>query len=436
MFYWAKHVLRHNVSHYIDQWKLHYCPENPNIHSRLEEDPETAELVHRIQDRLSFLNISPSSNLIELVKQAVILQEVVKSDVRKTESVPENSPNPNAEGETESSIIVSRQPSVDKSIMRESLEGLEKERERKGPESGEGEDEKEEDQRGSSHGDKDQSNSGESHSKSALELISPKKHASMATESPVSYEKHTNEGSTAPTIDFLFSAVLSKPPTHKHASRQIKPYRGGYELRYSARHILGPNDQPLFDLSSWMTHRDLLSVEEDRASNNTITGKEFGLGGCSGTISSAPPNPFTATHFEPRIDVKPWFDIMSREIPKRPNTVPIRVPLKELLYKESEPDPELSSKLPSGALRDDPAGHFPCSDGIKRKAPNDQGYSPLSAMLSSYRSSLSISKAVERGKFPEQLLPKKRIPYKDKFIVVRLPPPPPRKHPDLRPEDG
>jgi hypothetical protein len=128
MLYWSKHVLRHKVSHYIDQWKVHYCPETPNIHSRLEEDPETAKLVHRIQDRLSFLNISPSSSLIELIKQAVILQEVVKSDVRKTEPGPEYSPNPNAEGETESSIIVSSQPSVDKSIMRESLEGTERSR--------------------------------------------------------------------------------------------------------------------------------------------------------------------------------------------------------------------------------------------------------------------------------------------------------------------
>jgi hypothetical protein len=254
----------------------------------------------------------------------------------------------------------------------------------------------------------------------------------MATKSPVSYEKHTNEDSTAPTIDFSFSAVSSKPPTRKHASRQIKPYRGGYALRYRARH--NSDNEPLFDLSRWMAHHNLVSVEEEvRSSNNTITGKNFGLGSCSGTISSAPPNPFTATHFEPRIDVKPWFAMMSREIPKRPKGVPF----KEICYKESEPNPELSSKLPSGALRVDPAGHFSRSNAIKRKALDDRpaGYSSSSATSTSYRSSSSRCEAAEREKFPEPLLPKKRIPYKDTISFVRLPPPPPRKHPDLRPED-
>jgi hypothetical protein len=199
MFYRAKHVLRHNVSHYIDQWKLHYCPENPNIHSRLEEDPETAELVHRIQDRLSFLQTSPGSNMIELIKQAVILQEVVKSDIRKTEPGPEYGPGPNAEGETEISTFVSSQPSVDKSIMRGSLESLEKKREQKGPESGEGEGEKEEEDHGSNRGEKDKSNPGEPQSRSTLEPVSPGKHASMASKSPVSCEKYTNEDSAATT---------------------------------------------------------------------------------------------------------------------------------------------------------------------------------------------------------------------------------------------
>jgi hypothetical protein len=201
MFYWAKHVLRHNVSHYIDQWKLHYCPENPNIHSWLEEDPETAELVHRIQDRLSFLQISPSSNMIELIKQAVILQEVVKSDIRKTEPGPEYDPSPNAEGETESSMVVSPQPSVDKSIMRESLESLGKRREQEGLESGEGEGEKEEEDHGSNRGEKDKSNPGEPQSTSTLEPVSSEEQASMASKPPVSCEKDTNEDSAATTYE-------------------------------------------------------------------------------------------------------------------------------------------------------------------------------------------------------------------------------------------
>jgi hypothetical protein len=160
----------------------------------------------------------------------------------------------------------------------------------------------------------------------------------------------------------------------------------------------------LFDLSRWMAHQNL------------------------------PPKSFTATHFEPRIDVKPWFDMMSREIPRRP----IRVPMRELPNEESEPDPKRPRKSQPGALREDTAGHFPHAAAAKRQAPEGQpvGYSSSSAMSASYRSNSSKSEAAQKEKFAEPILPKKKIPYKDKFILVRLPPPPPQKQPDLRPEDG
>jgi hypothetical protein len=76
------------VTHYLDQWRLRYCPDVPNLNSRLEKDPKTAQLVHRIQDRLSSLRISPNDNLQDLIQQAVILQEVVTSDVEKREPLP------------------------------------------------------------------------------------------------------------------------------------------------------------------------------------------------------------------------------------------------------------------------------------------------------------------------------------------------------------
>ena len=119
------------MSRYINQWKLNHCPERPNIHSRLEEDLETAELVHRIQDRLSFLNISPSSNLMELIQQAVIFQEVTKSDTRKTEQIPKSVPDSDAEDEIESSTKVSSDPKVDPPVSRESLDGLSEEMKQK-----------------------------------------------------------------------------------------------------------------------------------------------------------------------------------------------------------------------------------------------------------------------------------------------------------------
>jgi hypothetical protein len=368
--------------------------------------------------------------MIELVKQAVILQEVVKLDVQKTESV-QYVPSPNAEeGPMESSMVVPSQPSFDKAIMRGSLEGLEKEWERKYPESGEGESQKEEDERDSSHGDKIKSNFDGPQSKSTLEPISPQKHASMATKSPVSYERHKKADSTAPAIDFSFSAVSSKPPTRKHVSWQIKSHTGGYTLRYTARRIRGPDDEPMFAVSRWMEHQHFRRIGEAGISNNTLREKDFGLGNCSRTISSAPPSLFTATRFEPRIDVKPWLDMMNRDIPSRP-----RVPSIGLRYKDSEPDPERPRKSPSGALRDDFAGNFPPSDAVKRQAPDDQGYWPSSVKFASYLSSSSRSEPAVRETFSEPILPKKKIPWKDRFILVRLPPPPPQKDPDLLPED-
>ena len=83
MFFWAQHCIKPKVTKYLDQWRLRYCPEDPNIYSRLEKDSKTAEIVHRIQDRLSFLGITPNENLPALVRQAVILQEVMRSTAGK-----------------------------------------------------------------------------------------------------------------------------------------------------------------------------------------------------------------------------------------------------------------------------------------------------------------------------------------------------------------
>jgi len=101
LFFWSQHILRPKVLHYIDQWRLRYSTEVHNLHSRLEKDLETAELVHRIQDRLSSLDISPTSNLPKLIQQAVILQEVARSNLRKTEPAPKEGPDPNAQSEIE-----------------------------------------------------------------------------------------------------------------------------------------------------------------------------------------------------------------------------------------------------------------------------------------------------------------------------------------------
>jgi hypothetical protein len=78
MIFWAQNCLKPMVTKYLDQWRLRYCPGAPSIYCRLEKDTETAELVHRIQDRFSSLGISPNDDLASLVQRAVILQEVMR----------------------------------------------------------------------------------------------------------------------------------------------------------------------------------------------------------------------------------------------------------------------------------------------------------------------------------------------------------------------
>jgi hypothetical protein len=79
LFFWAQHCLKPMVTQYLNQWRCRYCPDVPNIQSQLEKNTNTAELVHRIQDRLSSLGISPGGNLPALIQQAVVLQEVMRS---------------------------------------------------------------------------------------------------------------------------------------------------------------------------------------------------------------------------------------------------------------------------------------------------------------------------------------------------------------------
>jgi len=68
---------------------------------------------------------------MELIQQAVIFQEVTKSDTRKTEPIPKSVPDSDAEDEIESSTKVSSDPKVDPPVSRESLDGLSEEMKQK-----------------------------------------------------------------------------------------------------------------------------------------------------------------------------------------------------------------------------------------------------------------------------------------------------------------
>jgi hypothetical protein len=97
LFFWSIQCLKPKVTHYLDQWRLRYCPEIPNLYSRLEKDVKTAETVHQIQDRLASLEIPPNNNLLELIQQTVVIQEVLRANLKKAK------PNSDAKDEIESS---------------------------------------------------------------------------------------------------------------------------------------------------------------------------------------------------------------------------------------------------------------------------------------------------------------------------------------------
>lgn len=80
LFFWACHCLKPKVTQYLSQWRLRYCPDVPKIYSLLEMDTRTAEIVHQIQDRLSSLGLSPNEDLPSLVRQAVVFQEIMRSN--------------------------------------------------------------------------------------------------------------------------------------------------------------------------------------------------------------------------------------------------------------------------------------------------------------------------------------------------------------------
>src|SRR6266536_106559 len=116
-FFLSQHILRPKVSQYIDQWRLRYRPEVHDLQYRLEKDLETAELVHRIQDRLSSLNVSPNSNLPELIQQAVILQEVMKPNLPKTQPARDEGPGATPRNRIQTSEKAPSHPKVDASAV-------------------------------------------------------------------------------------------------------------------------------------------------------------------------------------------------------------------------------------------------------------------------------------------------------------------------------
>ncbi|KAI9732434.1 MAG: hypothetical protein M1834_001642 [Cirrosporium novae-zelandiae] len=235
LFFWSQHILRPKVSHYIDQWRLRYCPEVHNLHSRLEKDLETAELIHRVQDRLSSLSISPNSNLPEPIQQAVVFQEVMRSNPQKTEPAPKERPGPNNEDEIESSKKVLSHPKVDASAAGASSDDVTEGGEKRDSES------KEEDGKKKDHLDGDSGDTcyfAESQDKPTLQPKSPEKNGLVFTDLPVNYKKPTYKDSTdtknnqgrrstntkcSTATNFTFPATPSKPPTDEHVSKSKPP---------------------------------------------------------------------------------------------------------------------------------------------------------------------------------------------------------------------
>lgn len=86
LFFWAQNCLKPKVTQYLSQWRLRYCLDIPKIHSLLEIDTKTAEIVHRIQDRLSSLGLPPNEDLPALVRQTVVFQEVMRQSNKEVKA--------------------------------------------------------------------------------------------------------------------------------------------------------------------------------------------------------------------------------------------------------------------------------------------------------------------------------------------------------------
>jgi hypothetical protein len=427
------------VSHYIDQWRLRYCPEAHNLHFRLEKDLETAELIHQIQDRLSSLNISPNSSLPELIQQAVIFQEVMRSNLRKTEPVPREGTDPNAQDEIESSKKAPSHPKVDASVMGSSGDGLTEEGDQEDGEPKKEEnkkgDEKEDDDLDGDNGGNDKYYSAGSQDKPTLQSKSPE-NASVLADLSVSCEKSASGDLTATenkqrrstdtksstATDFTFPAASSRrPPTSEHVSKSESPpdssadekrdsepsFSYPYEFKtsdfeFKQRQLLSHSHKSKSADLNFEKRKPLVMVvsedSESRKDSNSRTG--------SADTSSAPPNPFIAISFRLSFNVKTWWDILLVEKPSPP------------AIRDSGPRSALPTQFKSNIGLDevdDPShsGLSVRSEPPKRRRPE-----------------------LQPTEMPRPPLSKVKIPWKgDRFITVKLPPvmpvPPSKRSPDL-----
>jgi hypothetical protein len=422
------------VSHYIDQWRLRYYPEVHNLHFRLEKDLETVELVRRIQDRLSSLNISPNSNLPELIQQAVILQEVMRSNLRKTGPAPKEGPDPNAQDEIESSKKVPSHPKVDASVMGASGDGVTEEGEQEDGESKEEEnkkeDEKEEDDLDGDNGGNDKYYSAGSQDKPTLQPKSPMGGASILAGLPVSCEKSASGDLTATenkqgwrpantksstATDFTFSAAPGKrPPTSEHVSKSESPpdssanekrdskpsFSYPYEFKTSdfeferGRFHSHSHKSKSADLNFEERQPCVMAVsKEPTASEDPALRMDSNSPSGGADASLAPPNPFIAISFELSFNVKTWWNIMLVEEPSPP------------VMRDSGPRSALPTQFTS-STRVDEADNLSCSGRIVRSEPPKRRRPEW-----------------QPTEMPRPPVLKVKIPWKgNRFITVKLPP--------------
>jgi hypothetical protein len=426
LFFWSQHILRPKVSHYIDQWRFRNSAEVHKLHSRLKKDLETAELVHRIQDRLSSLNISPNSNLPKLIQQAVILQEVMRSNLPKTEPAPKEGPDPNAQAEIEISKKIPSYPKVNASAVGASVDGVTEEGNQEGGGSKEEEDKREDDDLDGDRGDSDIYYSAESQADPTLQPEPPEKNSALLADLPVSGEKSASGDSTATenklgrqstntksstATNFTFSAAPSKrPPISEHVLKSNSPTgsstdeKRDREPSFSYPYKFKTSDFE-FDqrrLPSHSPKSKSTCSREPNSSKDLASKKNSNNRSRSANTSSGLPNPFIAKSFELSFLGKYWRYETTIETQWR------RV-VREL-GPHSAPHKKGTSS--SGEYEASDSGRTVRSEPPKRRKPGWQ-----------------------LAEIPKPPLSRVKIPWKDgRCIIVRLPPVMPASPPQNRPD--
>jgi hypothetical protein len=79
-------ILRPKISHYIQQWRDKHFPRQDNLRAQLQLDPELMSTVQKIDEVLSSLKTTRTSNLVDVADLIVGLRDAMVAYPRKLQA--------------------------------------------------------------------------------------------------------------------------------------------------------------------------------------------------------------------------------------------------------------------------------------------------------------------------------------------------------------